>query len=310
MHELQKNNVSPREVADLSNLRAVTSTGMVLKDSLFEWFYDVGFPKHVHLANISGGTDIAGAFGMENQITPLYVGGCQGPCLGIAIGVYDQTVEGGKGVKGVPVEDGTPGELVATRSFPNMPVYFWGSDGAQKYYNSYFSRFDDVWTHGDFVMTHPTTRQLFFLGRADGVLNPSGVRFGSAEIYSVIESFFPSVADSICVGQRRPSDHDESVLLFLMMAPGHKFSQALAEQVRAKIGEQLSKRHAPKHVFETPAIPVTINGKKVELPVKQIVSGHVVKPSSTLANPESLQYYYRFAKLEELEKLEKVRSNL
>src|ERR1700712_3268809 len=106
-----------------------------------------------------------------------------------------------------------------------MPVWFWGKDGADKYFNSYFARFDDVWTHGDFIMVHPITKQIFFLGRADGVLNPSGVRFGSAEVYNVIEQFVPQVADSICVGQRRPTDHDETVLLFLMMAPGHKFSQ-------------------------------------------------------------------------------------
>jgi acetoacetyl-CoA synthetase len=168
----------------------------------------------------------------------------------------------------------------------------------------------DVWTHGDFVMIHPITRQIFFLGRADGVLNPSGVRFGSAEIYSVIESYFPTVADSICVGQRRPADHDESVLLFLQMAPGQRFTAQLVEEVKARIARELSKRHVPKHVFETPGIPVTINGKKVELPVKQIVSGHVVKPSSTLANPESLNFYYKFAKLEDLERAERIKSTL
>jgi acetoacetyl-CoA synthetase len=159
-------------------------------------------------------------------------------------------------------------------------------------------------------MIHPVTKQIFFLGRADGVLNPSGVRFGSAEIYSVIESHFPGVLDSICVGQRRPNDHDESVLLFLQMAPGHRFSPVLVAAVKARIARELSKRHVPKHVFETSAIPVTINGKKVELPVKQIVSGHVVKPSSTLANPESLKFYYQFAKIEELEKAGKVKSSL
>jgi acetoacetyl-CoA synthetase len=159
-------------------------------------------------------------------------------------------------------------------------------------------------------MVHPITKQIYFLGRADGVLNPSGVRFGSAEIYSVIESHFPSVLDSICVGQRRPNDHDESVLLFLQMAPGHRFSADLVAAVKERIAQELSKRHAPKHVFETPAIPATINGKKVELPVKQIVSGHTVKPSSTLANPESLNFYYKFAKIEELEKAERVKSAL
>jgi acetoacetyl-CoA synthetase len=112
-HELQKHNVVPRDVTDLSSLRSVTSTGMVLKDSLFEWFYDVAFPPHVHLCNISGGTDIAGTFGMENSMVPLYVGGCQGPSIGTPIAVYDQLAEGGIGIKGTEVENGTPGELVA-----------------------------------------------------------------------------------------------------------------------------------------------------------------------------------------------------
>ena len=113
MHELQKNNIAPREVTNLDALCAVTSTGMVLSDALFEWFYDTGFPSHVQLANISGGTDLAACFGMENPLTPLYVGGCQGPSLGTKVEVYDSTIEGGRGVKGKPVEDGIPGELVA-----------------------------------------------------------------------------------------------------------------------------------------------------------------------------------------------------
>lgn len=191
-----------------------------------------------------------------------------------------------------------------------MPVFFWGSDGAQKYFNSYFARFDDVWTHGDFIMVHPVTKQVFFLGRADGVLNPSGVRFGSAEIYNVVEEYFPQVQDSICVGQRRPDDHDETVLLFLMMAPGKKFSQQLVKDVQSRIGQELSKRHIPKHIFETPEIPTTINLKKVELPVKQIVSGHTVKPSSTLMNPDCLKYYYQFADIEKLLGQEQIRSKL
>lgn len=147
-------------------------------------------------------------------------------------------------------------------------------------------------------MVHPITKQIFFLGRADGVLNPSGVRFGSAEVYNVIEQYVPQVADSICVGQRRPNDHDETVLLFLMMAPGHKFSQNIVKDVKEAIGRELSKRHVPKYIFETPEIPTTINLKKVELPVKQIVSGHIVKASSTLMNPACLDYYYQFADIE------------
>lgn len=202
LQELQKASIIPRQVADLSALRVVTSTGMVLSDQLFEWFYDVAFPKHVQLENISGGTDIAGAFATGNPLLPVYVGGCQGPSLGTPIAVFDQTLEGGRGVKGRPVEDGVPGELVATGPFPNMPRFFWGDEEGKRYRESYFAKFDDCWVHGDFVMIHPTTKQIIFLGRSDGVLNPSGVRFGSGEIYAVVDTRFGQmVADSICVGQ-------------------------------------------------------------------------------------------------------------
>ncbi|KFZ01634.1 hypothetical protein V500_00669, partial [Pseudogymnoascus sp. VKM F-4518 (FW-2643)] len=278
MNEMQKNHIVPKDVTDLSNLRLVSSTGMVLSDSLFEWFYDVAFPKNVHLANISGGTDLAGCFGQENPLTPVYVGGTQGPSLGTPVAVYDSLIEGGKGIPGAIVDDGTPGELVAPFSFPNMPVFFWNDNTGSRYFDAYFSKYDNVWTHGDYVMIHPITKNLLFLGRADGVLNPSGIRFGSAEIYSVLEKEFPTIADSICVGQRRPSDPDESVMLFILMKPGAQSTAQLVNGVKAAIKRALSARHVPKYVFETPAIPTTVNLKKVELPVKQIVSGQLIKP--------------------------------
>ncbi|RYC57866.1 hypothetical protein CHU98_g8353 [Xylaria longipes] len=303
MYEIAKAGISPRDITDLSNLKTVTSTGMVLSNQLFEWFYDKGFPSCVHLVNMSGGTDIAGCFANANPLTPVYVGGTQGPVLGLDVQLYDSLLPPGPG-KAVP--DGTPGELVATKSFPNVPVYLWGDKepaGAPgtKYHSAYFARWAHVWAHGDFCVYHPITKNLTFLGRADGVLNPSGVRFGSAEIYSVIErNFADQIADSICVGQRRPQDNDESVMLFLLMRPGHKFNQQLVRDVKEAIKKEMTKRHVPKYVFETPEIPTTVNLKKVELPVKQIVSGHIIKPSGTLLNPQSLDYYYQFAKVEEL----------
>lgn len=196
--------------------------------------------------------------------------------------------------------DGTPGELVATHAFPNMPVSFWNDPKGERYFGAYFEKYDNVWTHGDFVMLHPVTKQLMFLGRADGVLNPSGVRFGSAEIYGVLEPMFPTISDSICVGQRRPKDEDETVMLFCLMKPGEKFTEKLAADIRVAIRKELSPRHVPKYIFECPDIPTTVNLKKVELPVKQIVSGKRIKPSGTLLNPESLDFFYKFAKVEEL----------
>jgi acetoacetyl-CoA synthetase len=156
------------------------------------------------------------------------------------------------------VPHGEPGELVATASFPNQPVFFWGDSTGEKYHNAYYTRFPKVWTHGDFIQQHPITGQIIFLGRADGVLNPSGVRFGSSEIYAVVETHFPEVADSICVGQRRPQDSDESVMLFLKMNEGHRFTSALVNKVKMKIAEERSRRHVPKYVFQTWDIPVSV----------------------------------------------------
>jgi acetoacetyl-CoA synthetase len=328
LQELQKASISPRSILDLSSLQSVCTTGMVLSESLFEWVYDTAFPPSVHLRNISGGTDLAGCFGMENPLEPVYVGGCQGPALGTKMEVYDSTIESGPG-RAVP--DGEPGELVATASFPNQPVFFWGDESGERYQNAYYTRFPHVWTHGDFIQVHPVTKQVLFLGRADGVLNPSGVRFGSSDIYSVIETHFSEIQDSICVGQRRPQDIDERVLLFLKMNQGHQYTDHLVERVKRKIKEERSPRHVPKYVFQTHDIPVcvmqtsdtiadevqtTVNLKKVELPIKQIVSGRVIKPSGTLANPQSLNFYYQFAKIEEVvdqkvkEKAQKSKSKL
>jgi acetoacetyl-CoA synthetase len=263
MFEVAKAGLRPRDMVDLSHLRTVTCTGMVLSDQLFEWFYDVGFPAHVHLANISGGTDIAGCFGVMNPLEPVYVGGTQGPSLGVHVAIYDSLLP--DGVEGKEVPHGTPGELVATKAFPNIPCFLWGDKTTAggpaapgtKYYSSYFARFKHVWAHGDFCVVHPVTGNITFLGRADGVLNPSGVRFGSAEIYSVIERRFADrVQDSLCVGQRRPQDSDESVMLFLLMKPGARFDRALVNEVKQAISADLSKRHVPKYIFETPEIPV------------------------------------------------------
>ena len=315
LQTLQKNSIYPRMVADLSSLQVVTSTGMVLANNLFKWFYREAFPKSVQLCNISGGTDIAGAFGTGNPLLPVYVGGCQCLSLGMAVQTFQLAGEDERGTKGVAVPYGTVGELVCTEAFPTMPVELWGDKTGQKYFHSYFSRCRGSWTHGDLIMIHPQTRQIMFLGRSDGVLNPSGIRFGSSEIYNIIETrFVDTIADSLCVGQRRPQDLDESVMLFILMRQGKTFSRELVSQLQSAIRQELSPRHVPKYFFETPEIPVsqcivileaatngltltkvTINGKKVELPVKEIVSGKTIVPSGTLANPQSLKFYYQFA---------------
>ncbi|KAH7159404.1 acetoacetate-CoA ligase [Dactylonectria estremocensis] len=311
MQEMAKSGIRPRDTADLSALRTITSTGMVLSDQLFEWVYDFGFPSSIHLINKSGGTDIAGCFGTGNPLSPVYVGGTQGPSLGVPISIYDSAGED----VGTPVPLGTAGELVATAAFPNMPCFFWGDSPSlapavpgSRYHSSYFARFKHTWTHGDLCMTHPQTLNIHFMGRADGVLNPSGVRFGSSEIYSVIDATFSEeVDDSLCVAQRRPNDTDEAVILFLVMRDGCRLTRRLISEIKAAIGRVLSKRHVPKYIFEAPEIPMTATHKKVELPVKQIISGFKIKASKALANPSSLDYFYQFVEVEKMaRRLEKL----
>lgn len=249
------------------------------------------------------------------------------------IAIYNASSSGSVGS---PVALGTPGELVATAAFVNMPCFFWGDSAGSspapaappgsRYHSSYFARFDHVWTHGDFCIIHPKTRNIHFMGRADGVLNPSGVRFGSSEIYAVVDAHFSDhITDSLCVGQRRHTDMDESVMLFVLMRNGQALDKNLVRDIKAAIAKELSKRHVPKYIFEMPELPVstvvesawarkfyvgirinlhpiqiTINHKKVELPVKQIVSGQPVQLSGTLLNPRSLEYFHQFVQVEEL----------
>ena len=298
LQTLQTNNIVPKSILGISSLEVVTSTGMVLPLSLFTYFYSPqGFPSKTQLANVSGGTDIAGAFADCNPLDPVYEsGGCQCRGLAIDVRVYDPSTPEGAPGKEVPL--GGEGELVALSAFPNMPIKFWGDDG-KKYHAAYFARFDNVWTHGDFISIHPATDSVLLHGRADGVLNPSGVRFGSAEVYAIVDLYFATeIEDSVCVGQRRPQDSDERVLLFVKMRPGHHFTADLVARVRLHIAKDLSKRHVPAYVFETPEIPMTINAKKVETPLKAIVCGRKVQPSGTLANPNCLKWYYQFYEIE------------
>lgn len=191
--EMRTRGICPRDVVDLSSLRVVASTGSVLPDPLFRWVYQKGFPPTVHLENVSGGTDIAGAFACGNPLDPVCVGGMQGAPLGMSVSVFEERE--GEGLDGGSAPPGTPGEMVVTTAFPNMPTSFWGPDGRTKYFKSYFEKFNRVWTQGDNVITHPGTTRLNFIGRSDGVLNPAGIRFGATEIYSVLEQSFPVVAE-------------------------------------------------------------------------------------------------------------------
>ena len=159
-------------------------------------------------------------------------------------------------------DTGEPGDLVCVKPFPCQPVMFYGTDGARIYKKSYFETFPGVWHHGDFVRFNPQTGGLIMLGRSDGVLKPAGVRFGSSEIYNLLLAHFPEVDDALCIGKRREIDTDETVVLFIKMAQGRKFSEDLKAAIQTTVKKELSPRHVPGIIDECPDIPVTINGKK------------------------------------------------
>ncbi|KAI0906744.1 acetoacetate-CoA ligase-like protein [Ustulina deusta] len=285
---LEANHIYPSASLDLSHLQAIYSTASPLPPSTFSFVYKA-FPPHINLGSITGGTDIISLFGAPNPLLPVYVGEIQCAGLGMAIDVVDP-------ISG-ELTPGEDGELVCTKPFPCQPLTFWGPNGEDKYRASYFERFANVWHHGDFVRIDVRTGGLTMLGRSDGVLKPSGVRFGSAEIYNVLTKFFGGeVEDAVCVGRRREMDRDETVCLFVLMCDGHNFSNELRLKIQQTIRTELSPRHVPAIIEKAGGgIPRTGNGKKIEVAVKQILSGINIKTNASVANPESLAWFQTWA---------------
>ncbi|GAB6030254.1 hypothetical protein CHUAL_005930 [Chamberlinius hualienensis] len=284
---LEDKGIKPMETHNLSSLHTILSTGSPLKPRSFDYVYE-HIKKDVVLGSISGGTDILGCFMGQNHTLPVYKGEVQSLHLAIAIECW-------KG-ENKPVE-GESGELVVTKPHPSMPVEFWNDPDGSKYQKAYFSNFKGVWCHGDFCQINPVTKGLVMLGRSDGTLNPNGVRFGSAEIYNIVEEF-KIVQDSVCVAQRTKQGDEERVLLFLKMANGFKMSDELVEAIRGAIRSALSARHVPALILETKDIPYTINGKKVEVAVRDVIAGRSVANKGALANPQSLDLYKNLEELD------------
>ncbi|CAO3642930.1 unnamed protein product [Cunninghamella echinulata] len=284
LQSLQEAGVHPMDLCNLEKLKAVYSTGSPLKPESFEFVYD-HIKKDIMLGSITGGTDICSLFAGHNAALPVYRGEIQCICLGMKIEAW---TDDKKSVKGEPAD------LVCTLPFPCMPVCMYGDDeNRTKYKNAYFSVHDDIWYHGDFVWINPKTGGVIMLGRSDGTLNPNGVRFGSAEIYNVVDQFISQgIEDSLCVGQKIKNEDDERVVLFLKMKDGIVLTDDLIKSIKVKIRSELSPRHVPAFILPIADIPYTINGKKVEVAVKKIISGQKVIPSGTLTNPESLDLYY------------------
>jgi acetoacetyl-CoA synthetase len=281
---LQSSGVRPAQEFDLHPLRALLSTGSPLSREGFQFVYQE-IKSDLQLASISGGTDLNGCFALGNPMGSVYAGELQ--CRGLAMKVeaYDET--------GRPVI-GQQGELVCTAPFPSMPIYFWDDPDGSKYHSAYFDVYEDIWRHGDFIEVTERGGVIIY-GRSDATLNPGGVRIGTAEIYRQLDPM-EEIADSVVVGQNWKND--VRVILFVKMAPGHDLTDELRTRIKQAIRKNASPRHVPAKILAVPDIPYTLNMKKVELAVRNVIHGKQVRNKDALGNPESLA---AFADLPELQ---------
>ncbi|MFO7307673.1 MAG: acetoacetate--CoA ligase [Pseudomonadota bacterium] len=281
----RKAGLAPARTHDLSSVRLITSTGSPLAPESFDYVYEAIKPD-VHLASISGGTDIVSCFVGGSPISPVYRGEIQAPGLGMAVEVWDET--------GKPIRSGK-GELVCTRAFPCMPVMFWNDPGGKKYHAAYFERFEGIWCHGDFA-EWTEHGGLIIHGRSDATLNPGGVRIGTAEIYAQVERI-PEVVEALAIGQEW--DNDVRVVLFVRLREGVVLDDALKERIRREVRTGASPRHVPARIVQVADIPRTKSGKITELAVRDVVHGREVKNKEALANPEALDLYRDLPELKE-----------
>ncbi|UGA40611.1 acetoacetate--CoA ligase [Chromobacterium haemolyticum] len=281
---LRKSGIVPAREWKLDSLRAVFSTGSPLVAESFDWVY-ANIKTDINLASVSGGTDIVSCFALGCASLPVYRGELQCRGLGMAVDIYNEY--------GRPVR-GEKGELVCTRPFPSMPVGFWNDADGGKYRQAYFGRFDNIWCHGDYAELTAHDGMIIY-GRSDAVLNPGGVRIGTAEIYRQVEAF-DEVLESIAVGQQWQDD--ERVLLFVRLRAGARLDEDLQQRIKAQIKTGASPRHVPAKIIAVSDIPKTISGKIVELAVKNVIHGQPVSNLTALANPEALKL---FENLEELQ---------
>lgn len=274
---LQKSGTRPKDIADLRPLRAILSTGSPLSIEGFEFVYDA-IKSDLQLASISGGSDLNGCFALGNPFDPVYAGELQCRGLGMKVEAFDEN--------GQPVI-GRQGELVCTAPFPSMPIYFWDDPEGKKYHSAYFDVYPNVWRHGDYIEINERGGVVIY-GRSDATLNPGGVRIGTAEIYRQVEQV-EEVEDSLVIGQ--DWKNDVRVILFVKMKPGFSLTPEIESRIRHTIRTYASPRHVPAKIIEVPAIPYTLNMKKVELAVKKVVEGKPVLNKDALSNPAALDFY-------------------
>lgn len=274
---LEKDGLTPAESHDLSALKTIFSTGSPLSDHSFDYVYQK-IKKDLQLSSISGGTDIISCFALGNPTLPVYKGELQCIGLGMDVAVYN---DAGKSVLD------EKGELVCLSPFPCQPIGFWQDDSKQKYKAAYFSRFDNIWAHGDYAKI-TKNKGVVIYGRSDAVLNPGGVRIGTAEIYRQVEKV-PQVIDSVVIGQ--PYQDDLRVILFVVLKPKTSLDETLLKTIKQTIRQNATPRHVPQLILAVPDIPRTISGKTAELAVKKAVMGEAITNLDALQNPESLDVF-------------------
>ncbi len=272
-----KAGVAPIKTHRLENLRGMASTGSPLAPESFEYVYRE-VKKDLHLASISGGTDIISCFALGNPTGPVWPGELQARGLGMRADVFD---DDGNAIRG------EKGELVCTAPFPSMPVSFWNDGDGAKYRAAYFERFPGIWHHGDYVALTEHDGMIIY-GRSDAVLNPGGVRIGTAEIYRQVEQM-AEVEEAICVGQDWQGN--VRVVLFVRLRAGLALDDALVNRIRAHIRAECTPRHVPARIIQVADIPRTRSGKITELAVRAVIHGQEVKNKEALANPEALDLY-------------------
>ncbi|USH02278.1 acetoacetate--CoA ligase [Grimontia kaedaensis] len=285
LEALEKQEYSPMDEHSLSSLRALCSTGSVLAPEQFDWTYS-HVKQDLQLSSIAGGTDICGCFVLGSPISPVYRGQSQVRGLGLDVEVFNN--------EGNPVQ-GEKGELVCCNSFPNQPVGFWNDNDGTRYHKAYWDKIEDTWFHGDYVeLTHEGG--MVFFGRSDAILNPGGVRIGTAEIYRHVNQL-DEVIDSVVIGQDWMKD--VRVVLFVKLKPGVDLNDNLERKIRSTIRTSCTPRHVPAKIIPITDIPRTKSGKLAELAVRDVVHGRAVAQLSALDNPESLEQYKERPELQE-----------
>jgi acetoacetyl-CoA synthetase len=280
----EKEVLRPGRSHDLAPLRAILSTGSPLAPAAYDYVHR-DIKADLHLASISGGTDIISCFALGNPIAPVWRGELQTRGLGMAVEVFDPA--------GRPVRE-EDGELVCTRPFPSMPLAFWDDADGAKYRAAYFEHYPGVWRHGDWARL---TRHdgLVILGRSDATLNPGGVRIGTAEIYRQVEQL-PEIVESLVVGQEWADD--VRIVLFVRLRPDCRLDEALAARIRAQIRQHASPHHVPRKIVQVADLPRTISGKLTELAVREVIHGRPVRNVDALANPSALELFRGLRELE------------